>query len=366
MNGFALFANFENPFGDTRRAFHESVATVVMAEHLDFDQVWLTEHHFNAFSVSASIFPLLAHLAGRTRRIGLGAAAVLLPFHDPVRVAEDAATVDALSNGRLLLGIAKGGPFPDQFRHFHVSHDESRQRMFESLDLLEQIFSGESVSYQSEHFSYENLSVFPRPIRPTLPIWLASVAPESLAQAAARGYGLMGPSAAPIGKIKTVLNDFGALKPLASPPFVLARYLMCHRDAERARREALPFMRDFGKNMRAAIRQVPSAKGAITPFGQTEADFAEQSLLDNAIVGDPAQCIDQCIEIQEKLGDVVLLLKPAAYDPELTRDSLTLFAERVRPFLPETPIVKSELSPGANLRLPDLPCGVNGQFCPHG
>ena len=94
MSEFALFANFENPFGDTARAFRESVNTVVHAETLGFEQVWLTEHHFNAFSVSASIFPLLAHLAARTSRIQLGAGAVLLPFHDPVRVAEDAATVN--------------------------------------------------------------------------------------------------------------------------------------------------------------------------------------------------------------------------------------------------------------------------------
>jgi alkanesulfonate monooxygenase SsuD/methylene tetrahydromethanopterin reductase-like flavin-dependent oxidoreductase (luciferase family) len=338
MKTVALFANFENPFGDTQRAFRESVATVEHAEQLGFDQVWVTEHHFNAFSVSASLFPLLAHLAGRTRRIGLGAGAVLLPFHDPIRVAEDAATVDALSGGRLLLGVGKGGPFPDQFRHFGVGHDASRQRLFESLDLLERVFASTGVDYRSEHFQYADLSVYPRPIRPALPIWLASFAPESLALAASRGYGLMGPSAAPVEKMRALLDDFRALKPPASPPFVLARYLLCHRDAARAREEALPFIRDFGKNMRAAIRRIPSASGAVQPFGQPEAAYEEERLLANAIVGDPAACLDQCLALQASLGDFVLLLKPASYDPEINRQSLSLFAERVRPNLPDVSV----------------------------
>lgn len=343
MSEFALFANFENPFGDTARALRESVETVVHAEALGFEQAWLTEHHFNAFSVSASIFPLLAHLAARTSRIRLGAGAVLLPFHDPVRVAEDAATVDALSGGRLLLGLCKGGPFPDQFRHFGVSHDESRQRMFEALDLLEKLFGGTGIAHASEHFRYDDLSVYPRPLRSPLPIWLASMADESLALAAARGYGLMGPSAAPAAKMRALLDAFHALRPERSPPFVLARYLLCARDSRRAREEALPFIRDFGKNMRAAIRRIP-AEPPLLPFGEPAAAYEEERLLANAIVGDPQACIDQCLALRETLGPVpvVLLLKPASYDPSVNRRSLTLFAERVRPALSDSsiPVVK--------------------------
>jgi alkanesulfonate monooxygenase SsuD/methylene tetrahydromethanopterin reductase-like flavin-dependent oxidoreductase (luciferase family) len=336
MSEYALFANFENPFGDTARAFRESVDTVVHAEALGFEQVWVTEHHFNAFSVSASLFPVLAHLAARTERIKLGAGAVLLPFHDPVRVAEDAATVDALSGGRLLLGLCKGGPFPDQFRHFGVSHDDSRVRMFEAMELLEKMFAGTAVDHASPHYRYDDLSVYPRPIRAPLPIWLASMAGESLVLAAARGYGLMGPSAAPVAKMRALLDAFEALRPQASPPFVLARYLLCARDGRRAREEAMPFIRDFGKNMRAAIHRIP-AESPLQPFGEPEASYEEERLLSNAIVGDPDACLDQCLALREALAPhpVVLLLKPASYDPAVNRRSLTLFAERVRPALPD-------------------------------
>ncbi len=343
MNEYALFANFENPFGDSRRALGESVKTVVHAEALGFEQVWLTEHHFNAFSVSASVFPLLAHLAARTERIKLGAGAVLLPFHDPLRVAEDAATVDALCGGRLLLGLGKGGPFPDQFRHFGVTHDESRQRLYEGIDLLEKLFAGTDVDYESTHFHYESLSVYPRPMRAPMPIWLASMAEESLSLAARRGYGLMGPSAAPVERIRALLDGFHALSPVNSPPFVLARYLLCADDAARAREEALPFIRDFGKNMRAAIHSTP-AREPIRPFGESADSYAQARLLEKAIVGDPAACIEQCLALREALGPypVTLLLKPASYDPVVNRRSLSLFAERVRPVI--------DVSPSANVK----------------
>ncbi|MEJ2609267.1 MAG: LLM class flavin-dependent oxidoreductase [Candidatus Thiodiazotropha sp.] len=342
MNEFALFANFENPFNDIVRAFRESVETVIHAETLGFEQVWLTEHHFNAFSVSASIFPLLAHLAAKTKRIKLGAGAILLPFHDPLRVAEDAATIDALSDGRLLLGLGKGGPFPDQFRNFGVSHDESRDRMYEALDLLQKVFAETDVEYSTPHFHYEALSVYPRPFRTPLPIWLASMVNESLALAAQRGYGLMGPSAAPVAKMRALLDAFHALSPKNSPPFVLARYLLCSENPARAREEALPFIRDFGKNMRAAINRTPSSE-PIRPFGESAEAYEEARLLGNAIVGDPSACIEQCLALREALGPypVTLLLKPASYDPVVNRRSLTLFAEQVRPALSNNIILQN-------------------------
>jgi alkanesulfonate monooxygenase SsuD/methylene tetrahydromethanopterin reductase-like flavin-dependent oxidoreductase (luciferase family) len=341
MREFALFANVEDPFGDTARAFREATDTIVHAERLGFEQVWLTEHHFNAFSISASILPLLAFLAAKTTRIGLGAGAVLLPFHDPVRVAEDVATIDALSEGRLLLGVSRGGPFPDQNRHFKVDSAESRGRLYESLDLIEKVLAGEKVDHAGAHYHYDDLSVFPRPVRAALPVWLASTAEESLDLAARRGYGLMLPSAAPAARIQAVLQEFNRRErghalpahvlPARVLPAIVARYFLCGPDLQRARAEAAPFIRDFGANMRGSLRC--RANGA-APDGTAAAATAEDGpWLANAIAGDPAACIDQCIALAEAIGPHVLLLKPASYDPDIIRQSLTLFAGKVRPAL---------------------------------
>ena len=207
---YALFANVENPFDDAPRALRESVDTIVHAETLGFEQVWLTEHHFNPFSISAALLPLLAYLAARTTRIKLGAGALLLPFHDPVRVAEDLATIDALADGRLLLGVGRGGPFPEQFRHFGIAPEDSRARLFEALDLIEEMLQKTPVDRSSGHYRYDKLAVFPRPLRPRLPTWLASLNDDSLRLAAQRGYGLMGPSAAPVEKLREALASFAA------------------------------------------------------------------------------------------------------------------------------------------------------------
>jgi alkanesulfonate monooxygenase SsuD/methylene tetrahydromethanopterin reductase-like flavin-dependent oxidoreductase (luciferase family) len=331
MREFALFANIEDPFGDTARAFRESIATIVHAETIGFEQVWLTEHHFNNFSISASILPLLAYLAARTARIGLGAAAVLLPFHDPVKVAEDVATIDALSEGRLLLGVGRGGPFPDQNRHFKVEAVQSRERLHESLDLIEKVLAGEKVDHAGRHYHYTDLTVFPRPVRAALPVWLASMAEESLALAARRGYGLMLPSAAPVSRIQAVLHDFARRERKNVLPAIVARYFLCHPNLRRARDEAAPFICDFGANMRGGLRRQENGATPAGAAGPVSAD--DERRLGNAIVGDPAACIDQCIALTDAIGPHVLLLKPASYDPDTNRQSLTLFAGKVRPAL---------------------------------
>ena len=212
---YALFANFENPLfgsapGNAAHAIAESMQTIVHAERLGFDEAWVTEHHFNRFSVSSSLFALLAHAAAKTERIALGTAAVLLPMHDPIRVAEDAATVDALSNGRLLLGVGRGGPFPDQFKHFHVAPDDSRAQMLEGLALVQRLLAEVHVSFSGRHYQCEDVSVYPRQAQARLPVWLASVSPEGVDEAARQGYGLMAPSPAPTPKLVELVQAYRA------------------------------------------------------------------------------------------------------------------------------------------------------------
>ncbi|MBD2434003.1 LLM class flavin-dependent oxidoreductase [Fischerella sp. FACHB-380] len=100
-----LFCNYEDNHQSVQRAISEQVTLIQHAESLGFEEAWVTEHHFNDFSVSSSILVLLAHLAAVTSTIRLGSAAVLLAFHNPILVAESIATLDHLCYGRLALGI---------------------------------------------------------------------------------------------------------------------------------------------------------------------------------------------------------------------------------------------------------------------
>jgi len=338
---YALFANFENPLfgsalGNAARAIADSMQTIVHAERLGFDEAWVTEHHFNRFSVSSSLFALLAHAAAKTERIALGTAAVLLPMHDPIRVAEDAATVDALSNGRLLLGVGRGGPFPDQFKHFHVSPDDSRAQMIEALALVQRLLAEEHVSFSGRWYQCEDVSVYPRAVQARIPVWLASVSAAGVTHAAQAGHGLMAPSPAPTQKLVELVSAYRAAQSAAglsaAGGFAVSRFFFCAPDRRRAIDAAVPFVRDFARNMGAAIALAATRGGAL-PFGQNPDAFDEERILATSIIGDPAECADRVQALRAALGEFTLMLKPAAYDMQANREALTLFAEQVRPRL---------------------------------
>jgi len=334
---FALFANVENPFDDPARAMAELVTTVRHAEALDFSAVWLTEHHFNRFSLSSAPLLLLAHLAACTERIRLGVGALLLPLHDPVTMAEELATLDLISRQRLLVGVARGGPFPDQHKHFCVDPEEARIRMLTALGLLERLLAEPDVHHVDRWHLCDGVTTEPRPPRPRLPVWIASVSPESIDHATAHGHGLMAPSPMPVARVAEVFGAYrqGIATRVGRPwlaeagePLALARFFMCAPTRTEARAQAAPFIRDFARRMGAVI-----ARGGALPFGVAAPAFSEDQVLANAIVGDPAECAAQIARLEAELGAHTLLLKPATDAPERARHALSLFADAVRPRL---------------------------------
>ena len=169
-----IFCNYENYYQDARRAISEQVALVKHAESLGFEEAWVTEHHFNEVNLSPSILLLMAHLAGVTSNIHLGSAAVLLAFHDPIIVAEDIATLDNLCNGRLAFGIAKGGPFPEQNKHFAAPKSESRAKMLEAMALIHKLLYEADVSFNGQYYQCDQVTIYPKPLQPEIPVYVAS------------------------------------------------------------------------------------------------------------------------------------------------------------------------------------------------
>src|SRR5919199_664455 len=113
----------------------EEVEQMVLSEQLGFDSVWLTEHHFADYGLSAAPSVLAATLAARTSRVSIGTAVYVIPFHHPVRLAEETATLDILSGGRLIVGIGRGNR-PLEFVGHGVVQDENRTRMEEGVEVL--------------------------------------------------------------------------------------------------------------------------------------------------------------------------------------------------------------------------------------
>ncbi len=163
---FGLFGGARargGPAGDSD-GYHDFINYVVEAERVGFSSVFLVEHHFTGFGQVSASLNLLSYLAARTYRIRLGTAVVVLPWHNPVLVAEQAATLDLLSNGRLDFGVGKGYR-AYEFAGFCVPQDEATQRFDEAMEVIRKAWNsgGKRFSYKGKWYSYDNIVVEPIP-----------------------------------------------------------------------------------------------------------------------------------------------------------------------------------------------------------
>jgi alkanesulfonate monooxygenase SsuD/methylene tetrahydromethanopterin reductase-like flavin-dependent oxidoreductase (luciferase family) len=183
---------FQNPLAWRRNwaeLYKETLDFAVRAEALGFDEVWLTEHHFADDGYSSALMPIASAIATRTRTIRIGTKVLLMPFHNPVRLAEDAATVDIISSGRLDLGIAAGYRH-EEFAGFGVARDERAARTREGLQVLELALKDQPFSFEGRFGVYRNAHVTPPALQQPIPIWVGGRSPAPLRRAATAGYHL--------------------------------------------------------------------------------------------------------------------------------------------------------------------------------
>jgi alkanesulfonate monooxygenase SsuD/methylene tetrahydromethanopterin reductase-like flavin-dependent oxidoreductase (luciferase family) len=192
---FGLLMAFRNP-PPTKTPFTEiyrkHLDLAVEAEELGYDSIWLTEHHFVDDGYSPSLLPIAAAIAARTKKIRIGTFVILLPLHNPIRVAEDAATVDILSNGRLDLGFGQGYRVPE-FTGFNLARKERGPRLEENAEIVRRLFTEKNLTFNGRFNQIAGATLTPGAVqRPHPPIWLAARGPKSIARAARNGYHLMG------------------------------------------------------------------------------------------------------------------------------------------------------------------------------
>src|SRR5215207_2991412 len=161
---FGTYYFLQAPPGHTAEAIiGEEVEQMVLSERLGFDSVWLTEHHYADYGISSAPSVLLATVAARTERVKLGMAVYVLPFHHPIRLAEETATLDILSKGRIVVGLGRGNR-PQEFLGHGVPQDESRGRLEEGVEVLRQAWTQERVNFQGRHWQIYDVPVYPKPL----------------------------------------------------------------------------------------------------------------------------------------------------------------------------------------------------------
>ena len=193
---FGLFGSAQarrsGPDTDSSQGFREFIDNNVEAEALGYYSTFLVEHHFTGFGQVSASLNLLTWLGARTRHLRLGTAVLVLPWHNPVLLAEQAATLDLLSAGRLDFGIGKGYRY-NEFAGFCLPMEEADLRFEELVDVITKAFTSETpFSHRGKYWQFENIVVEPPTAqKPHPPFWMGAGSASSVNQVAERGYNML-------------------------------------------------------------------------------------------------------------------------------------------------------------------------------
>ncbi len=317
---------------DDSHAYGELIDGIVEAERLGFHGVFLVEHHFTGVGQLSATLGFLSFLAARTQAIRLGTAVIVLPWHNPVLLAEQVATLDVLSNGRLDFGIGRGYR-PTEFDRFRIPLEEAGERFEEAIALLKKALTSEQrFSHRSQHWAFDDIVVEPPPVqRPHPPLWLAAGRPESLRKAAEDGYSLL-------------LDQFATLEVTLER---LAIYRAAIEDAGQAFdpmrvavARSISILGDEG-DREAAMERRMAAVGRMGRLARSDDGAYVSSMApdpdlrkaaeESTLMGTPERIIEQ-IEMLRAGGVEYLLLAGTGADPA----TLRRFAREVMPAFPAT------------------------------
>jgi len=189
---FGTFLLMQSPSArSSQEIYARGVEIAQTAEALGFRNVWLAEHHFSTYGYLARPAQLATHIAAKTTRLRVGTAVIVVPLHHPLVVAEEIATLDLLSGGRLDVGLGRGYQYYE-FERFGLELESGRARWEESIDVILKSFGGRPFSYDGKIFKIPETMVFPQPVqRPRPPIWITAQSPDSVEGAVRRGFNVL-------------------------------------------------------------------------------------------------------------------------------------------------------------------------------
>ena len=325
-----------------RQRYHDLLAQIELGDTLGYDTVWLGELHFSrAFSILADPLMVLAAAAQRTSRIRLGTAVTLLPLHNPVKIAEQAAVTDILSDGRLEFGVGRGTA-PIHYAGYEIPQDESRERFEEALDFVVRAWTQDSFSFEGKFFHARDLTVVPRPVqRPHPPVRIAANSPDTFPIAASRGMPIFAtPMINPPDKLKEGLGVYrGRLVAGARGDAALAFPVHVTASRARAREECetglLHFLREAGQRLRplgdADVKSFEAWRQVIARIGTVTYEDVDREM---AVFGDPDYCVRRVNDLRREYGMdefICYFNQGGLLDHATVRESMTLFAQEVLP-----------------------------------
>jgi alkanesulfonate monooxygenase SsuD/methylene tetrahydromethanopterin reductase-like flavin-dependent oxidoreductase (luciferase family) len=329
----ALFCLFENWENDYQKAITDQLDLVCYCEDLGFDEAWITEHHFNNFSVIPSPLTIVSYLLGKTQKIKIGTAAILLPLYNPIKLAEEIAMIKTFDNDRFLYGIAKGA-FAIYNKTFRTDASTNREVMFEANKLIHKLLIEELVTFKGDFFSCEDISIRPKFDKP-LATFIASESIEAIKEAATKGYGLIGSIAISKDRIRNIFENYESFNPLKPLSFRVARGINIGFDKEEVIKESQYCADLFLKSMMSSKDTSPTLVKLLTNeyIDIRNKIFDSNKIFENSICGTPKECIEQIKALKEEFNIEALLLKPLTTSTKKAKEILNLYTKEVKPYV---------------------------------
>lgn len=334
----------------------EHLALGDLAEPLGFDSLFALEHHFTGYAMSPSPTQLLSYFAGRTKRITLGTAVIVLPWHDPVRVAEEIALLDILGGGRCLFGFGRGAASVE-YAGLRVPMEEARARFVEGARIVIEALTQESFEWDGEFFKIPRTSIRPRPIsHPERRFYASSVSPESAEIMAKLGFGILVIMQNEWPKAAEDIHRYQELSASVGhaprPPIILTNVSVAEDRAEAQERAAQYLGRKWDSidtHYHFSDGHLASVKGYefYGKMAKTYAKMKDPEYRKKAtdfyvkiqVVGTPDDCLQQLAELQRLTGldHLVTEFGYGGMPHEQAELNMRLFADRVMPVLQRDP-----------------------------
>ena len=323
----------EGSVGDSL-GYRKYIDYVLHAEELGYHSVFVVEHHFTGVGQLSASLNFLSYLAGRTSRIRLGTAVVVLPWHNPVLLAEQVATVDLLSDGRLDLGVGKGYR-PPEFAGFCIPIEEATERFDEAMAFLRTAWTAaDRFSHHGRRWHFENIVIEPRPVQqPHPPLWMGAGSFESIRRAAREGFNLLLDQIAPVDliieRVAAYRAELGNLGRSYRPgQIAVARALQIVRTE--AERQSAYALRTKVLKAIGGLARGPGAERYQSIGSHADPNLASE---ESALLGTPEEIVARLRKLEAGGVDYVLLV-----DPTGSKEALRTFAEEIMPAFPDKPV----------------------------
>ena len=337
---FGIFADFHTRIGmPLVNAFDDSFREVDAAEELGIGSVWLSEDHFTNLSMVASPLVVASAVAARTSKIRIGLAVLVLPLYNPLQIAEEAATVDQISKGRLDFGIGRSGVVK-YYHGYNMDYEESRGRFSEAMDVILRAWSDDPLSYQGEYYTFSEVNVMPKPYqKPHPPMRVAVNSDDTFAAMGSLGYPIFISITTPRPRLERGLQLYRQARQEAGytyPDDVILRlpvYVAETADRARSEPEASTM-----QQIRASVKEfIDASNEETTERLQRIANAPYEEVLEQrASYGTPEAVVDRLQGYQEELGisGVVMEMNYGGQIPhDRVVNSMRLFTEKVIPKL---------------------------------